>query len=326
MRSGRRTRPLLGLLAALGALSLVEGGLRLAGVSPAYEIGGTGNWRMAAGLSAAPLHGARDGHAFAVTTNADGLRTQLGRARTPGVTRVALMGDSTVFGWGVDDGGTVADGAQAALDAAGARVEVLNAGQPGYSTTQAAWLFEEVVAAYRPDRVVLFVPMHDYNGVLVSDRERLLGGATLAARARIRLASTSRIYQVLRRAVWPRTDEVALRPKDATGEPRVPRVSDAERGLALDALRATLATWGGTLSVGFLPFHGDIEGTRTDRVGLDWATAYGEAHGVPIVDVRACCVGDAAARVLADDPGHLSAEGNRKVGAAVAAALGPRQK
>jgi len=321
MRPGRRIRPLLGLLVALGALSLLEGSLRVAGVGPAYEIGGTGRWRMAAGLSAAPLRGAQDGHPFSVTTNADGLRTKVARARTPGVARVALMGDSTVFGWGVDDGGTVADGVQAVLDDAGAGVEVLNAGQPGYSTTQAAWLFEEVVAAYRPDRVVLFLPRHDYNGVLVSDHEVLAGGATLAARARVRLATTSRIYQVLRRMIWSRTDQAALRPKDATSEPRVPRVSDEERGLALDAMRATLATWGGSLSVGFLPFHGEIEGTRTDRVGLDWAKAYGEAHGVTIVDVRACCVGDAAARVLADDPGHLSAEGNLRVGAAVAAAL-----
>ena len=59
---------------------------------------------------------------------------------------MALLGDSTVFGWGVDDGQTVADGLAAALPG----VEVLNAGQPGYSTVQAARLLE-VVAAWRPE-------------------------------------------------------------------------------------------------------------------------------------------------------------------------------
>lgn len=234
-------RPLLGLLVGGGLLLLLEGGLRAAGVA-----------------------GAGEGQFFSVTTNGDGLRTRLARPRTPGVSRVALMGDSTVFGWGVDDGGTLADGTQAALDGVGVLVEVLNAGQPGYSTTQAAWLFGEVVQAYRPDRVVLFLSRHDYDYVPVSDREALSGGDGFASRVRVRLASSSRTYQLLRGLLWSRTDAPALHPRDVTGEPRVPRVGDAE---------------------------------------------------------RACCVGEAAARVLPDDPGHLSAEGHQVVGAAVAAAL-----
>lgn len=314
-------RPLLGLLVGGGVFLLLEGGLRAAGVAPAYQMGATGQWRAAAGLVAAPLPGVGEVRVFSVSTNADGLRTRLARARTPGVSRVALMGDSTVFGWGVDDGGTLADGTQAALDGVGAPVEVLNAGQPGYSTTQAAWLFAEVVQAYRPDRVVLFLSRHDYYYVPVSDREALSGGDSFASRVRVRLASSSRTYQLLRGLLWARTDEPAQHPRDVTGEPRVPRVSDAERALALATIRTTLAGWGGSLSIGYLPFHGDIEGTRTDRVGLDWATAYAEAEGITFVDVRGCCVGEAAARVLPDDPGHLSAEGNRVVGAAVGVAL-----
>lgn len=310
-------RLLLGCAFAGLLLYLLEVALRIGGVAPAYQAGGSGGWRMTANLAARPMRGPRDGHDFVVTTNADGLRTSLPREKTPGRARVALMGDSTVFGWGVDEGGAVSDGLQAALDAAApGAVEVLNAGQPGYSTTQAAWLFEEVVADYRPDRVIVFVPMHDFNLVLVSDREVLEGGATPFAKARVWLASSSRTYQVLRQSLWPLTERDTLLPDQATGEPRVQRVSEVERARAFDAMRARLAEWGGELLVGFLPFHADLIGARQERPGVAWAKAYGSVHDLPIVDVRGCCEGEGL--VLDDDRGHLSAEGNRQVGAAVA--------
>ncbi|MDP2311241.1 MAG: SGNH/GDSL hydrolase family protein [Pseudomonadota bacterium] len=337
MRADRRNRSrlarlVLGLAFACVVLYLGEVGLRIAGVAPAYRSGESASWRMTPNLRASSLRGPRDGHAFIVTTNADGLRTALPKERAPGVMRVAVMGDSTVFGWGVDDGASIADGLQAALqapvDGAPPRaVEVLNAGQPGYSTTQAAWLFDEVVAAYTPDRVIVFVTMHDFNKVLISDRELLEGGSTTAARVRILLASNSRMYQLLRQSMWVSTEKVMLLPHEDTGEPRVDRVSDAERARGFDAMRATLATWGGELLIGFLPFHADLVGQGGDRIGVDWAHAYGKAHDVAVIDARACCGSHSGALVLADDFGHLAAEGNLKVGAsmapAVRASLGP---
>jgi len=324
----RRARLLLGCAFAAILLYLLEIGLRLGGVGPAYVSGASGSWRTTPNLHAFAMKGPRDGHAFRVTTNADGLRTALPKARTPGVTRIALMGDSTVFGWGVDDGETVSDGLEAALNAGGAEgaleapVEVLNAGQPGYSTTQVAWFFDEVVAGYRPDRVVVFIPMHDFNRVLVSDRELLEGGATTGARLRVLLASESRIYQLLRQSLWPLTDKPSILPDEQTSEPRVERVSDAERARGFDAMRAKLAEWGGRLLVGFLPFHKDLVGDgKGDRLGVEWAVAYDAAHDVPLVDVRACCGPDGAALVLPDDYGHLAPEGNRRVGAAMAPAV-----
>jgi lysophospholipase L1-like esterase len=321
----RRARLLLGCAFAAVLLYLLEIGLRLGGFGPAYVSGASGSWRSAPNLHAFAMKGPRDGHSFRVTTNADGLRTALPKARTPGVTRVALMGDSTVFGWGVDDGETVSDGLQAALDASAgtpdAPVEVLNAGQPGYSTTQVAWFFDEVVAGYRPERVVVFIPMHDFNRVLVSDREMLDGGATTAARLRVLLASESRIYQLLRQSMWPLTDKPSILPDEVTSEPRVERVSDAERARGFDAMRAKLAEWGGELLVGFLPFHADLVGAGGDRLGMPWAVAYDAANGVPLVDVRGCCGPDGGALVLPDDYGHLAPEGNRRVGEAIAPIL-----
>ncbi|MDP1747644.1 MAG: hypothetical protein Q8L90_18870, partial [Bacteroidota bacterium] len=105
----RRFRLLLGILFAFVVIYLLEVGLRIGGIAPAYRSGASGSWRMTPNLDASALRGPRDGHDFTVSTNADGLRTKLPRERTPGILRVAVMGDSTVFGWGVSDGESVAD-------------------------------------------------------------------------------------------------------------------------------------------------------------------------------------------------------------------------
>jgi lysophospholipase L1-like esterase len=259
--------------------------------------------------------GLRDGHAFLLDTNADGLRTRVERERSPGLRRVAVAGDSTVFGWGVDEGGTVADGLQAAL---GPDFEVINAGQPGYSSVQAAWLVEEVLLAYQPDLVILFIPMHDFNRVLVSDRELLRGAASPTAWARVALARHSRIYSVLRKAIFDVADQPFLLPERTDGEPRVERVSDRERAEAFREARAALRAQGGELAIGFLPFQAELEGPGPDerRPGLDWARDFAAEDGVGLVDLRACCRG--SGRVLPDDSGHLSREGNLAVGAAAA--------
>lgn len=307
-----------GLALAFGVvlLAVAELGARAVGVAPAYQPEALGQWRMQANLQGRHTQGPRDGHGFTVTTNADGLRTTLARTRTAGVPRVALLGDSTVFGWGVDDGETLADGVSEGLPG----VEVLNAGQPGYSTTQAAWLLGEVVAAYQPDLAVFFIPMHDHNTVLVSDREVLEGGGTVVAGSRVLLARHSSLYQVLRSALFPNTDRPFLLPDQATGEPRVARVSDAERSRALTDARAALADHGGRVAIGWLPFAADIEGPRGgERPSGSWARELSRAESVPLVDARACCSGPGL--VLADDPGHLSAAGNRRAGLAVATRL-----
>lgn len=322
-RSSRTRRPpalrvAFGIVFAAALLLTVELGLRIAGVRPAYRVEDLGQWRVTGGLSAHAVRGPRDGHSFTMSTNADGLRTTLPTARTPGRARIALMGDSTVFGWGVDDGGTVAEGAQAGL---GDGYEVLNAGQPGYSTTMQAWLFDEVLQAYTPDLTIAFIPMHDTNLVLVSDREVLQGGATWTARARVTLAQQSSLYQAVRGLIFDYTDKAWLLPDEAADEPRVPRVSDAERTQALDDMRATAARWGGRVAIGYLPFKADFEHDQVaDRPTQRWAEAYAAEHGVALVDVRACCLGRTG-MVLEDDPGHLTRDGNLAAGAAIAQAV-----
>lgn len=194
----RLRRPILGMIVSISLLLLAEGVLRIQGVRPAYRPEELPQWRMSANLDNASLHGPV-GHAFRVSTNADGLRTHL--TRTKPRRRIALLGDSVVFGWGVDDGESFPDAVAAALP----EVDILNAGQPGYSSTMTAWLYQTVILDYQPDEVILFHTLNDYGKVLVSDREALSGTATLWAAIRVFLARESRIYEVIRGMLFRNT-------------------------------------------------------------------------------------------------------------------------
>jgi hypothetical protein len=318
-RSSRRyQRPaalVFGLLMAGAMVACAEGALRLTGVRPAYQADLLGGWRMLPEQKSQKVV-SREGASFILSTNADGMRTARPPARQALTWRVAVLGDSTVFGWGADDGATVADGMQAVLDETlGAPVEVINAAQPGYSTVQTAYFFSEIVHNYKPDLAVLFLAMHDHNGVLVSDREHLHGASTPLAALRVGLARHSRLYQVGRQWLVPLSSQAFLLPNQDAGEPRVPRVSDAERSEAADEIRATLATWGGTLALGHVPFISDLEtATPMPREGDAWAAAYAAKHDLAVIDLRRCCGPDAGHLVLPHDPGHLAAEGNLAAG------------
>ena len=104
----------------------------------------------------------KSGATYHVAINADGFRGDaVPRERTPGVARIAFVGDSSTFGWDVDASETFAARTGALLAREGLRVEVLNAGVPGYSAHQGRTFLETRVADYRPDVVVLSFARND---------------------------------------------------------------------------------------------------------------------------------------------------------------------
>jgi len=322
-RPSLSARLVLGLTFAAALLGLAEVGARLSGVMPAYQPDAMGRWQTQPNLSSHTMTGLREPHQFRVTTNAHGLRTPHAIAPEPGEWRVAVMGDSTVFGWGVEDTESIAAFAERTLQALERPdIRVINAGQPGYSTAMAGWLFERAVAEYQPDLTVVFVSMHDFNRTLMSDAERYLGTEGPAAGFRAFLVQHVRLYAVLRQHLYPLAHEAQLLPDRPSKEARVPRVSDAERSRVLEHMQAMATRWGGRVTVGFLPFHRDLmDGTSPDRPGLAQAQAWSEAHGVPVLDLRACCGPGADERTFSFDRGHLNALGNDEVGEALANAL-----
>lgn len=311
---------LLGVTFAAALIGLAEVGARLSGTQPAYQPDAMGRWQTQPNLSAHRMTGLREPHDFKVTTNTHGLRTGHPIDAADDERRVAVMGDSTVFGWGVEDTESIAAAAEASLSELGRTdLTVINAGQPGYSTAMAGWLFEGAVAQYRPDLTIVFVSMHDFNRTLISDVERHLGPQGLSAQLRALLVRHVRLYALLRKQIYPLAHEAQLLPDRASKEARVPRVSDPERFRVLARMQSIADDWGGKVTVGFLPFHRDLMGGAvSDRPGLTQAQSWSESNTVPVVDLRTCCGPGADARTFPFDRGHLNALGNQEVGQSLA--------
>ena len=318
-----RTRIWMGLVVAASLLGLAEVGARLSGLQPAYKPDATGSWRTMPNLVGHQMVGMREPHNFKITTNAQGLRTGLAKDRTPNTIRIAVMGDSTVFGWGVENGEGVGGFMEATLHAMGRTdVEILNAGQPGYSTGMVAWLFGDIVAQYQPDWTIVFVSMHDFNRTLISDVERVHGPQSLSASWRSFLARDVALYEGLRRLIYPLADKAQIMPNEPSNEMRVPRVSDDERSQSLLRMQSLADAWGGKVTVGFLPFYADLmegpTGMSIDRPGLQHGRSWAERQGVPVFDIRSCCGPGADAYTFPFDHGHLNAAGNQAAGEALA--------
>lgn len=93
-----------------------------------------------------------------VSINKDGLRDrEHEKAKAPGSVRIMMLGDSTMFGWGVKQDETIARHVEEALnkDAPDAFVDVINAGVGNYNTAMEVAYFLERGMAFKPDIVVL---------------------------------------------------------------------------------------------------------------------------------------------------------------------------
>jgi lysophospholipase L1-like esterase len=336
-KPSRSRRFILGLVFAGAMLGFAEVAARLVGTRPAYRQNALGVWRVTFGLENQSFSGDKGDHNFRVSTNTDGFRTNAFRVAPDDHTRIALMGDSTVFGWGVDDHETFAEVGEARLVGDGHRIQVINFGQPGYSTAMVGELFRESVAAYQPDHTIVFIPMHDYSQALISDVEFLQGAATVSRAIRSLLVRHVALYEVLRRRLYPLASQAQLLPHQASKETRVARVSEDERIQVLNEMRAVAAEWGGEVSVGFLPFYSDLQGLSgapqshsgatsmhlMGRPGVESLRAWSVAHDRPMFDLRDCCARGARDRTFDFDHTHLNALGNREVGWALAERIAP---
>lgn len=95
-----------------------------------------------------------------LTTNQWGMRDQdYAKEPAPNTYRVAILGASTVMGWGVADGETFEALAEARFNQVGdgsrfQRYEILNFGVPGLRPLQLLTLLENKVAAFSPNAVI----------------------------------------------------------------------------------------------------------------------------------------------------------------------------
>lgn len=106
---------------------------------------------------------AAQGATYDVTINSHGQRGgERDLVKPPGVKRVVLLGDSTAWGWGVDDELMWPHQVEHALP----QVEIINLSVPGYGTDQELWALEREGLKFAPDLVLLAFVHNDtlYNG------------------------------------------------------------------------------------------------------------------------------------------------------------------
>jgi len=134
-----------------------------------------------------------------VSINSEGLRDREFSLEKPaGVYRVMMLGDSTTFGWGVQQEDTAAKFLERKLNAdlpAGySRVEVMNTGVGNYDTVQEVSYYETIGWKYDPDLVVLVFFINDPEPVAIEKKGFLIDSSYLIAFA------TNRFDGLLRHA------------------------------------------------------------------------------------------------------------------------------
>ena len=109
-----------------------------------------------------------------VTTNSAGFRDEeVPVEKRPGSTRIMMLGDSVLFGWGAKQDETVAARLQQAWRRAGRDIDVINTGVGNYNTTMEVEFFLTRGYRYKPDIVVLNyfindaepIPRYDYSWI-----------------------------------------------------------------------------------------------------------------------------------------------------------------
>lgn len=104
-----------------------------------------------------------------VRLNSLGLRgREIAPHKAAGIQRILALGDSFVFGVGVDEGSVFSSRLEALLNGGGTtgRYEVVNLGVSGYSTDQEYLLYQELGASLQADLVILVACDNDFDGNL----------------------------------------------------------------------------------------------------------------------------------------------------------------
>ena len=316
-----RKRLSFALLTVLLIVGLIEGALHIGGYGSAQPPDILG-WRMHLNAQNHSLTDPQNDNTFVVNTNSDGLRTSIQRDKPPQLMRVAIMGDSTVFGWGVDDPDTMGVQLQEKLKASNPmgkdEVEVLNAGQPGYSTVQVFKIFEDTVQHYKPDWTIVFPSFHDDRPALVSDWE-MLRHIKWSRVLGVFLARHSKIYHYLYRTFkGPISNDVS----EDGFQSDIVRVNAQERSEVIRSMETLANQWGGRVMLAAMIFGKDIQ--RDKRVAKDypmwnWMKEFSKVNpSISILDLRLCCHGGTQSYTIPGDPGHLNAIGNEKMAECIA--------
>ena len=250
-----------------------------------------------------------EGTSFNVSTNDDGLRTE---ARTDDKGhKILSMGCSTTFGWGVEDKEAYPEVLDALITENGhAGISVINGGQPGYTSFQGNWLWQNTLKDYSPDVVLLGFVVQDARKAAYTDKSQ----AILQQDNRFfkdHLLYRSRVYLWLK----SKLGQVQIRSKERTqdqesGIHRVPPEEYVEniRSLvsSIQSLGATPVLFGYPLEVsGYTKEHRLILKAASEELGLPY---FDPQPKMETVSREAKSKGEFY--YFKRDPGHANAKGN----------------
>ena len=106
------------------------------------------------------------GVAFRFESNRDGFRTREFSPKGPGVARIVTLGDSSTFGWGVDDSYTYQRLLESRLDGGPGTVEVFNLGISGHTSHHGRAVFDHYARGLEPDLLIIGFGANDARDVL----------------------------------------------------------------------------------------------------------------------------------------------------------------
>lgn len=119
-----------------------------------------------------------------VIINKDGYRDiEYSQKKGPGVYRILLLGDSIVFGLGVNLEDTFAKALERQLNQTGNRYEVLNGGLPDSTPYFQLHFFKNTFSGFNPDMIIWFYSPSDYNCFTIDTASRMAANSYLREQA-----------------------------------------------------------------------------------------------------------------------------------------------
>lgn len=170
-------RILFALFPAIIVFTMAEIGLRFSGWPKATEAFEHNEpfWIVEPDLKQSNMPHNEENTSFVVSTNTDGLRSTHSMEKPLNTQRVMTLGCSTTFGWGVADEETYPSRLEYYLHQQGFNhIEVINGGQPGYTSFQGTWLWDQVLKDYQPDVVLIGYIVQDARKAAYSDRSQAI--------------------------------------------------------------------------------------------------------------------------------------------------------
>ncbi|WP_442506950.1 SGNH/GDSL hydrolase family protein [Novipirellula sp. SH528] len=153
-----------------------------------------------------------------IRINSLGLRgPEISEDKRDHVTRIAVLGGSSVFGYLVPEGEDSCRVMEEILRERGVDAEVINAGVNGYSMTQCRHRYEQVVAPLRPDFVILYLGWND-TLYLIQDADQASRNAPSAPSLTKRVFSKSTLYGLLRYRLFPEKNPVFAAPESSNSQ------------------------------------------------------------------------------------------------------------